>query len=67
MSYVSRKGLEFVINQIGKARYAYSDLVGNLALKRGYFSDLEKTLIKFRGSTIFHDYDLNKKSAFGIG
>jgi hypothetical protein len=35
MSYVSRKGLEFIINQIGKARYAYSDLVGDLGLKRG--------------------------------
>ena len=66
MSYVSRKGLEFVINQIGKARYAYSDLVGDLALKRGYFSDLEKTLIKFRGSTIFHDYDLSLKNNLGV-
>jgi hypothetical protein len=52
MSYVSRKGLEFVINQIGKARYAYSDLVGDLALKRGYFSDLEKTLIKIKNYLI---------------
>ena len=40
MSLVSRKGLEFIINQIGKAKYAFKDLVGDLYLNRGYFLKL---------------------------
>lgn len=58
MSLVSKKGLEFIINQIGKAKYAYKDLIGNLSLNHGYFLDYERIVVKFRGSTIFHDYDL---------
>ena len=58
MSLVSKKGLEFIINQIGKAKYAYKDLIGDLSLKHGYFLDYERIAVKFRGSTIFHDYDL---------
>lgn len=66
MSLVSKKGLEFIINQIGKAKYAYKDLVGDLSLKHGYFLDYERIVIKFRGSTIFHDYDLAGKTPQGI-
>ena len=66
MSLVSKKGLEFIINQIGKAKYAYNDLVGDLSLKHGYYLDYERTAIKFRGSTIFHDYDLAGKTTQGL-
>ena len=66
MSLVSKKGLEFIINQIGKAKYAYKDLVGDLSLKRGYFLDYERIVVKFRGSTIFHDYDLAGKTPQGL-
>jgi len=66
MSLVSKKGLEFIINQVGKAKYAYKDLVGDLSLKRGYFLDYERVAVKFRGSTIFHDYDLAGLSPQGL-
>ncbi len=66
MSLVSKKGLEFIINQIGKAKYAFKDLVGDLNLKRGYFLDYERIAVKFRGSTIFHDYDLAGKTPLGL-
>lgn len=66
MSLVSKKGLEFIINQIGKAKLAYKDRVGDLNLKHGYFLDYEKVAIKFRGSTTFHDYDLSGKTPQGI-
>ncbi len=66
MSLVSKKGLEFIINQIGKAKYAYKDLVGDLSLNHGYFLDYERIVVKFRGSTIFHDYDLSGKTPQGL-
>jgi hypothetical protein len=66
MSLVSRKGLEFIINQIGRAKYAFKDLVGDLYLNRGYFLDYERIAVKFRGSTIFHDYDLAGKTTQGL-
>ncbi len=66
MSLVSKKGLEFIINQIGKAKYAYKDLVGDLSLNHGYYLDYERVAIKFRGSTIFHDYDLAGKTPQGL-
>ena len=66
MSLVSKKGLEFIINQVGKAKYAYKDLVGDLSLKHGYYLDYERIVIKFRGSTIFHDYDLAGKTPHGL-
>ena len=66
MSLVSKKGLEFIINQIGKAKYAYEDLVGDLSSNRGYYLDYERIVIKFRGSTIFHDYDLAGKTPQGL-
>jgi hypothetical protein len=66
MSLVSKKGLEFIINQIGKAKYAYKDLVGDLFLNHGYYLDYERIVVKFRGSTIFHDYDLAGKTPQGL-
>lgn len=66
MSLVSKKGLEFIINQIGKAKYAYKDLVGDLSTNHGYYLDYERIVVKFRGSTIFHDYDLAGKTPQGL-
>ena len=66
MSLVSKKGLEFIINQVGKAKYAYKNLVGDLSLNHGYYLDYERVVVKFRGSTIFHDYDLAGKTPQGL-
>lgn len=66
MSLITRKGLEFIINQIGRARSAFSNLSGDLTNNPGYFLDYERTLVKLRGSTIFHDYDLSRKNNLGI-
>lgn len=66
MSLVSKKGLEFIINQIGKAKYAYKNLVGDLGSNHGYYLDYERIVVKFRGSTIFHDYDLAGKTPQGL-
>ena len=66
MSLITRKGLEFLINQFGKAKYAYKDLIGDFSFNRGLFSELERVVVKFRGSTTFHDYDLSLKNNVGI-
>lgn len=65
MSQVKRKGLKFIIDQIGKAKYAYKSLVGDLSVNRGYFLDYEAIIPKIKGSTIFHDYDLAGKTLSG--
>ena len=65
MSQVKRKGLKFVVDQIGKAKYAYKSLVGDLAANRGLFSEYEAIVPKIKGSTIFHDYDLAGKTLTG--
>ena len=65
MSQVKRKGLKFIIDQIGKAKYAYKSLVGDLTVNRGYFLDYEAIIPKIKGSTIFHDYDLAGKTLSG--
>lgn len=65
MSQVKRKGLKFIIDQIGKAKYAYKNLVGDLTTNRGYFLDYEAIIPKIKGSTIFHDYDLAGKTLTG--
>jgi len=66
MSLITRKGLEFLINQFGKAKYAYKDLIGDFSFNRGLFSELERVVVKFRGSTTFHDYDLSLKNNVGV-
>jgi hypothetical protein len=57
MSNVTRKGLELTLNQIGNAKFAYSNLISNssntgLGIKTQYLYN------KIVGSNIFHDYDL---------
>lgn len=66
MSNAKRKGLEFTADQIGKAKIAFKNLIGDTFSLLGPKYDLENNLIKLRGSTLFHDYDLNKKDPFGI-
>ena len=65
MSQVKRKGLKFIIDQIGKAKYIYKNLVGDLTVNRGLFLDYEAIVPKIKGSTIFHDYDLAGKTLTG--
>ncbi len=65
MSQVKRKGLKFIIDQIGKAKYIYNNLVGDLTVNRGFFLDYEAIVPKIKGSTIFHDYDLAGKTLSG--
>lgn len=65
MSQVKRKGLKFIIDQIGKAKYIYKNLVGDLTVNRGLFLDYEAIVPKIKGSTIFHDYDLVGKTLTG--
>ena len=66
MSTITRKGLEFLVNQIGKAKFAYKDLVGDLSYERGINLDFEKNLLRLKGSNTFNDYDLSKKDPQGI-
>ena len=65
MSTAKRKGIIFAGNQIGNAKKALKNLIGDTVSGNSVRLVLENNFIKFRGSTIFHDYDLNKKSAFG--
>ena len=65
MSTAKRKGIIFAGNQIGNAKKALKNLIGDTVSGKSVRLGFENNFIKFRGSTIFHDYDLNKKSAFG--
>ena len=65
MSTAKRKGIIFAGNQIGNAKKALKNLIGDTVSGKSARLVFENNFIKFRGSTIFHDYDLNKKSAFG--
>jgi hypothetical protein len=51
MSQVKRKGLKFIIDQIGKAKYIYKNLVGDLTVNRGLFLDYEAIVPKIKGKT----------------
>ena len=66
MSNVTRKGLQFLVNQIGKAKYAFKDLVGDNVLNRGLIQKMDNLAVKIRGSKYFNDYDLSNKDIFGI-
>lgn len=66
MSTVTRKGLEFIVNQIGKAKYVFKDLIGDTNYVRGYRLDFEKVLLRLKGSSTFNDYDLSKKDPDNI-
>jgi hypothetical protein len=65
MSTAKRKGIIFAANQIGNAKKALRNLMGNTFSGKTIRLVFENNFIKVRGSSIFHDYDLNKKSAFG--
>ena len=65
MSTAKRKGIIFAANQIGNAKKALKSLMGDTYSGNTLRLVFENNFIKFRGSTIYHDYDLNKKSAFG--
>ena len=41
-------------------------MVGDLSTNHGYYLDYERIVVKFRGSTIFHDYDLAGKTPQGL-
>ena len=65
MSTAKRKGIIFAGNQIGNAKKALKNLMGNTFSGKTIRLVFENNFIKIRGSSIFHDYDLNKKSSFG--
>ena len=44
MSTVTRKGLEFIVNQIGKAKYVFKDLIGDTTYIRGNRLEFEKII-----------------------
>lgn len=66
MSKAKRKGLEFSINQIGNALFAFEDLIGSTSKPNSARLDFENNYIRLRGSTIFNDYDLSKKDPLNI-
>jgi hypothetical protein len=66
MSNVTRRGLKFIVNQIGSAKYAFKDLVGDNVLNRGLIQKIDSLAVKIRGSKYFNDYDLSNKDVYGI-
>ncbi len=61
MSEIKRIGLQYIFNQIGKAKERFTSKIGDTSKNRAALLDLEKIVIKLRGSTNFHDYDLCEK------
>jgi hypothetical protein len=61
MSEITRKGLELIINSIGRAKDDFISKIGNTSKKRAALLDTEKLVVKLRGSSIFHDYDFCQK------
>jgi len=61
MSEINRAGLQLIYNQIGKAKLRFTTLIGDTSKNRAALLDLEKIVVKLRGSTNFHDYDLSMK------
>lgn len=61
MSEITRKGLELIINSIGRAKNSYVSKIGDTSKKRAALLDTEKLVVKLRGSSIFHDYDFCQK------
>jgi hypothetical protein len=57
MSNVTRRGLQFIVNQIGNAKYAFKDLVGDNVLNRGLIQKMDSIAVKIRGSKYFNDYE----------
>ena len=65
MSTVKRNGIIFTANQIGNAKIAIKNLIGDTSTLLGDKYQFENNFIRLRGSTLFHDYDLNKKDPYG--
>ena len=65
MSTVKRNGIIFTANQIGNAKIAIKNLIGDTSTLLGNKYQFENNFIRLRGSTLFHDYDLNKKDPYG--
>ena len=61
MSEIKRRGIEFLANQIGLAKYAFKDLIGNYSSIQAALLDYENNYTRIKGSSIFYDYDLSKK------
>ena len=61
MSEITRKGLELLFNKIGNAKFLFSNEIGDVSKNRAALLNLEKLVIKLRGSTNFHDYDIAQK------
>lgn len=61
MSEIKRRGFEFLANQIGLAKYAFKDLIGNYSSIKAALLDYENNYTRIKGSSIFFDYDLSKK------
>lgn len=66
MSTAKRRGIQFTADQIGNAKIVFKNLIGNTATLLGDKYNFENNFIRLRGSTLFHDYDLNKKDPYGI-
>ena len=61
MSEITRKGLELIINTLGRAKNDFISKIGDTSKKRAALLDTEKLVVKLRGSSIFHDYDFCQK------
>lgn len=61
MSEITKKGLELIINSIGRAKNDFISKIGDTSKKRAALLDTEKLVVKLRGSSIFHDYDFCQK------
>ena len=61
MSEITRKGLELIVNTIGRAKNDFISKIGNTSKKRAALLSTEKLVVKLRGSSIFHDYDFCQK------
>jgi hypothetical protein len=62
MSEIKRRGIEFLANQIGLAKYAFKNLIGNNTSIKAALLDYENNYTKIKGSSIFFDYDISRKN-----
>ena len=62
MSEIKRREIEFLANQIGLAKYAFKNLIGNNTSIKAALLDYENNYTKIKGSSIFFDYDISRKN-----
>ena len=62
MSEIKRRGIEFLAKQIGLAKYAFKNLIGNNTSIKAALLDYENNFTKIKGSSIFFDYDISRKN-----